>query len=139
NSSAIRYRRSSMNFATILRKGYLLFSIAAALPLFAQTGNAVVQGTALDSSKFVIAAAKVTLRNNDTGVVKLVPTSNAGVFYFGAVQPGPYLLTVEAPGFKKWQGTLTAEVGQIVTIDPTMEVGTVGTTVEVTGAAPIIS
>jgi hypothetical protein len=128
-----------MNFTTFLKKGYLLFSITTAFPLFAQTGNAVVQGTALDSSKAVIAAAKVTLRNNDTGVVKTTPTSNSGVFYFGAVQPGPYVLTVEAPGFKKWEGTLTAEVGQIVTIDPAMEVGTVGTTVEVTGVAPVIS
>src|SRR5262249_5384450 len=37
------------------------------------------------------------------------------------------------------EGTLTVEVGQTVTIDPNMEVGTVGTTVEVSGAAPIIS
>src|SRR5262245_50127879 len=127
-----------MNYGTILKNG-LLLTMSGVLPLFGQTGNAVVQGTAVDSSKAVIAAAKVTLRNSDTGVVRTTPTSNSGVFYFGAVQPGPYVLTVEAPGFKKWEGTLTVEVGQITTIDPTMEVGTVGTTVEVTGVAPVIS
>src|SRR5262249_36400492 len=132
-------RSSPMNFVTILKGEFLMIAISATLPLFAQTGNAVVQGTALDSSKAVITAAKVTLRNSDTGVVKTAPTSNSGVFYFGAVQPRPYVLTVEAPGFKKWEGTLTVEVGQITTIDPTMEVGTVGTTVEVTGVAPVIS
>jgi hypothetical protein len=49
------------------------------------------------------------------------------------------VLTVEAPGFKKWEGTLKVDVGQTVTIDPVMEVGTLGSTVEVTGAAPVIS
>jgi len=106
----------------------ILLATGAAGLLFAQSGNGVVQGTVLDASKAIVPSAKVTLRNSGTGVLKIAPATSAGVYYFGAVQPGEYVLSVEAPGFKKWEGTLVVEVGQTVTIDPTMEVGAVGTT-----------
>src|SRR5882762_134868 len=111
----------------------LLYFAAVTYCLQAQTGNGVVQGTVLDASKAVIPAAKAILTNTQTGMVKTSVTSTAGVYYFGAVPPGDYVLALEAFGFKKWEGKLKVEVGQTVTIDPAMEVGTLGSTVEVTG------
>src|SRR5215471_11202138 len=108
-------------------------------PLHAQTGNGVVQGTVLDASRAAIPEAKATLTNTRTGVLKNTVSSSAGVYYFGAVAPGDYTLAIEASGFKKFEGTLGVEVGQTVTVDPIMEVGSVGSTVEVTGVAPVIS
>ncbi|MGH9630531.1 MAG: TonB-dependent receptor domain-containing protein, partial [Bryobacteraceae bacterium] len=118
----------------------LLIGAALALsPLTAQTGgNGVVQGTVLDSTKGSIPNATATLLNQNTGVSKTTQTNNVGLFYFGAVQPGPYQLTVEAAGFKRWEGTFTVEAGQTVNLNTDMEVGTVSATVEVTGAAPVI-
>src|SRR5258706_8028917 len=113
--------------------------IFAAATVTAQTGNGVVQGTVLDASKATITGSSITLTNSDTGVVRTVKSNSAGLYYFGAVPPGPYVLTAEAPGFRRWEGKLNVEVGQTVTIDPAMEVGTVGSTVEVTGAAPVIA
>jgi hypothetical protein len=111
----------------------------AALPIAAQTGLGVVRGTVTDATHAVIPQAKVTLTNTATGVVDASQSSAAGVFYFGAVRPGPYTLAVEVSHFKKWSGTLQLEVGQTLVIDPALEVGSLEATVEVTGAAPVIA
>jgi carboxypeptidase family protein/TonB-dependent receptor-like protein len=117
----------------------LLIVLAVSLPLVAQTGNGVVQGTILDATKAVIPSAKVLLKNTATGVSRNTQSSSVGVYYFGNVPIGPYTLTFEAPGFRKWEGTLTVEAGQTIDISPSMEVGTLEATVEVTGAAPVVA
>ena len=110
-----------------------------ALPLAAQTGLGVVRGTVQDASKAVIPNAKVILTNTDTGVARESTSNTDGIYYFGSVQIGPYTLVVEAQGFKKWDGTFSVDAGQTVVIDPGMEVGSLQSAVEVTGAAPAIT
>jgi hypothetical protein len=110
-----------------------------AVPLAAQTGTGVVRGTVLDATKAAIPSAKITLTNTATGVVRTVDSSAVGIYYFGSVSPGPYSISVESTGFKKWTGTLTVEVGQTAVVDPSLEVGSLEATVEVTGAAPTIT
>jgi hypothetical protein len=105
----------------------------------AQTGLGIVRGTAMDASGSVIPNAKVTLSNTNTGVVRTSQSSSVGLYYFGAVQPAPYTLTVEAAGFKKWSGTFTLEAGQTAAIDASMEVGSVDALVEVSDVAPPIT
>ncbi|HSB18158.1 MAG TPA: TonB-dependent receptor [Bryobacteraceae bacterium] len=122
----------------MLRKSLLLLVIAS-IPLAAQTGNGIVRGTVLDATKAAIPSAKVTLTNTATGIARGAQSSAVGIYYFGAVPVGPYTLAVEAQGFKKWSGTLTVEVGQVVVIDPSLEVGALEATVEVTGAAPVLT
>src|SRR5689334_12373197 len=109
------------------------------LPMAAQTGLGVVRGTVQDASKAVIPNAKVTLSNSATGVAQTSQSNAAGIYYFGAVQIGPYTLDVEAQGFKKWEGTVTVQAGQTVVIDTAMEVGSLQAAVEVTAAAPVVS
>ncbi|HJZ96192.1 MAG TPA: TonB-dependent receptor [Candidatus Solibacter sp.] len=104
----------------------------------AQTGLGVVRGTVQDASKAVIPNAKVTLTNTATGVGRVADTNAAGIFYFGSAALDSYTLVVEAQGFKKWEGTLTVQAGQTVVIDPTMDVGSLESTVEVKSAAPTI-
>ncbi|HET8549660.1 MAG TPA: TonB-dependent receptor [Bryobacteraceae bacterium] len=111
---------------------------ASILPSRAQTGSGVVQGTITDATGGAIPNAKATLTNTATGVTKTTQSNNVGLFYFGAVQPGPYEVTVEAPGFKRWGGAFRVDVGQTVTIDPNMEIGTLGASIEVRGVAPVI-
>jgi hypothetical protein len=122
----------------MLRKCVLCLAVMA-LPLAAQTGNGIVQGTVLDATRAAVPGAKVTLVNTATGVSRTTQSSSVGIYYFGAVPIGPYTLSVEAAGFKKWSGTLQVEAGQSVVINPSMELGAVESTVEVTGAAPVIT
>jgi hypothetical protein len=115
------------------------FSALLAAPLGAQTGLGVVRGTVQDASNAVVLGAQVTLTNTATGVIRGGTTNSAGIFYFDAVLIGPYTLRVEATGFKKWEGTLAVQAGQTVVVNPTMEIGSLASTVEVTGAAPVIA
>src|SRR2546427_777382 len=130
---------SSIAYLCRVTTKVLLGALALALPVVAQTGLGVVHGLVQDSSKAVIPNAKVTLSNTATGVAQTAETNSAGIYYFGSVPIGPYKLTVETAGFKKWEGTLTVQAGQTVVIDPVMEIGSVENTVEVTGAAPVVS
>ena len=125
-------------FLHSVRKFILCLAIVA-LPLAAQTGTSVIRGTVLDATKAAIPSAKITLTNTATGVVRTVDSSAVGIYYFGSVSPGPYSIAVESSGFKKWTGTLTLEVGQTAVVDPSLEVGSLEATVEVTGAAPTIT
>ena len=65
------------------------------------------------------------------------PGQTASIRIF-ALPPGPKCL-VEAQGFKRWTGTLDLQTGQTAVVDATMQVGSVDTVVEVTGAAPVIT
>ena len=116
----------------------VLFGLTV-VPLVAQTGLGTVRGTAVDPSGSMIPKAKVVLANKGTGVQRSSETSGVGAYYFSAMQPGPYTLTVESPGFKKWSGTFTLEAGQTASIDAAMEVGSVDAVVEVSGAASAIT
>src|SRR5215467_4442464 len=118
---------------------FLLALVFVAPPLAAQTGLGVVHGSVQDASSAVIRNAKVTLKNNDTGIILDSRSNPAGIFYFGALPIGPYTLQVEVEGFKQWEASLTVQVGQTLVIDATMEIGSLQSAVEVTDAAPIIA
>src|ERR1051326_8438756 len=136
----LRRLRGSMLHPTSLpyaRKLFLALALVA-LPAAAQTGLGVVRGTVQDASKAVMPNVKVTLTNTGTGVARDSVTNADGIYYFGAVSIGPYKLLAESQGFKKWEGTLTVQAGQTVVIDPSLEVGSLESAVEVTGAAPVI-
>jgi Carboxypeptidase regulatory-like domain/TonB dependent receptor-like, beta-barrel len=131
----------SYSFSPSLRKS-LAVLILVALPLVptaAQSGLGIVHGAVQDSSKALLPNSKVTLTNTATGISQEATTNSAGAYYFSNVQIGPYELVVEARGFKKWAGTLDVGAGQNVDIEPVMEVGSVQTTVDVTGASPVVA
>ena len=130
-----------MRLGTFLHtaRNLALACVLFALPIAGQTGLGVVRGTVQDASKASIPNAKVTLANTATGVTHDTETNSAGIYYFGSVQIGSYSVSVEAQGFKKWEGTFTLEAGQTAVIDPGMEVGSLQSEVQVTAAAPIIA
>jgi hypothetical protein len=113
--------------------------VLVALPVAAQTGLGTVHGAVRDTSNAVLPNVKVTLTNTATGVARDGTTNSAGLYYFGSIQIGPYQVVIEAQGFKKWQGDFRLEAGQNLTIDPTMEVGSLLTTVSVSDSAPTIT
>lgn len=122
---------------TIRKLGYVLFLSAATL--FGQTGLGVVNGTVQDSSGAAVPGAKVKLTETATNVTREAVTNSAGIHYFGGVLLGKYVLTVEASGFKKWEGQFQVQAGQTVTVDPKLEVGELQSTVEVSSAATPIA
>src|SRR5262245_13043768 len=126
------------------RKAFWLGVLCLSLVLvsqsvFAQTGRGTIQGVVRDASKAVVPGAQVVLTNTGTNVSQTGQTNDVGLYYFGALQPGPYTLNVEVTGFKKWEGKLELQVGQNAVVDVPLELGSAEATVEVVGAAPVIT
>ena len=113
----------------------LVVLLIPAPPLLGQTGQGTLTGTVTDASRGIVPGATVTLTNVDTGVSVKTESSEAGIYYFGAVPIGHYRVAVLKQGFKEWEGTFTLEVGQNAVVDPVLQVGSTATVVEVTGAA----
>lgn len=118
-------------------------SVAALLlcssALFGQFENAEVLGTVLDASNAPVPKALVTLLNQGTGIESKVSTGDDGSYDFFNVKVGLYTVTVEAPGFSKFQAKdIRVDVGARQRVDVKMQVGAVTDAVEVSGAASLL-
>ncbi len=122
----------------LLLAGFLLL-VLAPRSVSAQTGTGSIAGTVRDAQQAVIPGAEITITNEATNISRKGVTSGVGAFYFGALQRGPYRVTIELTGFKKWSGTLLLQVGQDAVLSPVLEVGEISAVVEVTGATPTIA
>ncbi|MDP2999992.1 MAG: TonB-dependent receptor [Bryobacterales bacterium] len=103
----------------------------------ASTGN--VTGTVRDESGAVMPSAAVKLTNTATNVVSTTTANEVGFYRFPGIVPGPYLLSVEAPGMQKFEGSLVVQVQQSTAVDVTMKVGTTATTVAVQDVTPMVT
>src|SRR3954462_7919447 len=106
--------------------------------LFAQSATGEVTGTVSDKSGGAIAGAMVKLNNSATGVGDQAQTNSSGSYTFINVQPGPYVLSVESPGFKTAQAKFDISVNQTVTENMTLDLGSVNETVTVSSEAPLV-
>jgi len=79
------------------------------------------------------------LTHQSTGIVRPSESSEAGTFEIPAVPLGSYVLEIEIAGFKKYSTVFVLEAGQTLDLSPALEVGSVDTVVEVSGAAPVIT
>lgn len=118
-------------------------SLAVAALLFSLTllsqGTATIRGTVFDSTRASVPGASVVVTNVETNSARRTITSAEGIYSIAALGAGNYKVTVESPGFKQWAGSLVLQTGQTAVVDATLEVGSIDTVVEVTGAAPIIT
>jgi hypothetical protein len=107
----------------------LLFAaMLAGLPLLAQQTG--ITGRVADPSGATIASAKVTASGEDGS--NFDTTTNAqGLFQFPAVRATKYVLRFEAPGFAPAERTVTLLVGQTPSIEVSLQLASVGTTVAV--------
>lgn len=92
-----------------------------------------------DPSRAVVSNARALLTDTATGVVRRAESNADGIYYFGAVPVGAHTLVVEASGFNKWEGSLSVQAGQIVVVDPVLEIGSLEITLEVTEVTPVLT
>ncbi len=119
-----------------------LFAIAlclvAASLCFSQTYGEIT-GTVTDSSGASVGAAEVRITNLATNQVRDVTASAAGTFAAPFLVPGRYKLEAKSPGFK---AAIAAErllqVGDVMRVDFTLEIGAVTESVEVAAAAEML-
>jgi hypothetical protein len=111
-------------------------SVLLALGLAAVLGQSTssLRGIIKDKSGSVIPESVVTLTDASTGTTRKVLSDSTGLYQIVQVPPGKYSLTVEKPGFSVLTNTaVVLEVNVPSTLDCVLEVGTVGTTVNVEG------
>ncbi|HYG80230.1 MAG TPA: TonB-dependent receptor, partial [Pyrinomonadaceae bacterium] len=117
----------------------LMLTAALAPSAYAQSDRGAITGIVKDPDGAVVADAKITAINAETGEVREATTSGEGSFTIPQLVAAPYQLTVEASGFK----TATVEdvrVGVQITrsVEVTLEIGAVGETVTVSSEAAVI-
>ena len=107
-----------------------------ARPLFGQTtvGTGSIVGTVSDPSGAVIAGAKITISNVDTGQVIELTTNSSGSFNSGALVPGNYKTLVSAKGFSSAEASVTVLVGNTATTNVNLQIGQENKVVEVQGS-----
>ncbi len=103
----------------------VLFLLALTCFTYAQFSTSSIIGTITDPSGAVIPGAKVTITNQETGVIYTTESTSRGTFAVAAIPPGKYSVTVEVSGFKiVTSKDNIVEVGRPTEINVQMTVGT---------------
>jgi Carboxypeptidase regulatory-like domain/TonB dependent receptor len=119
-----------------------LFSILFLLSFSVAWGQAdtSIRGVVTDPSGASIPKAQVTLTNTATGSERHAESNGSGAYELLQLSPGPYRLTVEAPGFKKYEATnLQLLVNSPATLNVALQIGGTSETISVTGETPLLN
>jgi hypothetical protein len=115
----------------------LAMVLPALLPAQSTT-NGAISGTVTDATGAVIPNLKVGLKSLERGFTQEAKTNTQGFFQFPLLEPGTYSITISAPSFKTLTETVTVSVGANAIINPKLEVGAEGTTVEVSADSALL-
>ncbi len=117
----------------------VLLTIVSAGSLYGQGALSEVNGTAVDQSGAVLPGVSVTLTEETTGLVRTAVSNETGRWILPALQPGRYNVKAELAGFQTQnRAGLVVNVGQALTINLTLPVGTLSDQVTVTAEAPLV-
>src|ERR1700728_399810 len=114
---------------------FLICTFAA----FAQGDRGTITGTVTDPTGAVVPNANIQITNSETAVVYKVATTNTGNYTLVNLPVGTYVLTVDAPGFKKFERPgLVVQVAETERVDAVLQVGASTDTVTVNAEAPLL-
>jgi hypothetical protein len=106
----------------------------------AQTSNAELSGLITDSSGAVMAGAQIKAVNMATNVPYSTISNGAGIYELPELLPGPYTISVTAPGFGALNRSgLVLNTGDHLTQNFVLKPGAVEESVTVTSAQTLIS
>jgi outer membrane receptor protein involved in Fe transport len=107
--------------------------------LFAQvTATATIQGTVLDASQAAVSGAQVVAKNKGTEFTRTTTTNDAGYYRFELLPVGTYSVSASKAGFKTYTVSVEIMVGQTLTANAELKVGSASEVVEVTAETPLI-
>ncbi|PYR79651.1 MAG: hypothetical protein DMF86_03140 [Acidobacteria bacterium] len=107
--------------------------------VYGQIDRASLNGTVTDSSRAVLADARVDLVSRDTGLKRTVATGPTGVYSITGIPIGMYDLTISRTGFRTFEvKSVQLFVGETRTVDAELQVGAVSEELQVEAtAAPL--
>src|SRR5215469_944390 len=107
--------------------------------VWGQQVAATINGRVTDPSGAAVVGAKVTATSVERGVAYPTSTNADGYYNLPNLPIGSYNVKVENAGFQTaTQSNITLQMNQVAKLDFQLQVGNVETTVEVTGAAPVL-
>ena len=106
---------------------------------WSQETRAILSGTVTDPQDAAVPRAAVELKNLGTNVVTKVGTNDAGVYTTPPVNPGNYLVTVSAAGFKvAVENNVELRSADRKLLDFHLQLGAASETVAVIADAPLL-
>jgi len=117
----------------------LLAAAANISTLKAQTFQAQLTGTVVDSSGAAVPGAVITARDLATGDVSTTKSNGTGDYTLPYLKPSTYQITCQLTGFKRFeQGPITLQVNQVLQVNVSLTPGDVTQNIQVTAdAAPL--
>ncbi|HEY3157558.1 MAG TPA: TonB-dependent receptor [Vicinamibacterales bacterium] len=125
-----------MRIRALIFGALLVVSIAASV-----TGQGFQGGLrgAIKDSGGVVPGVEVTLTNESTNIARATVTNERGEYVFASIIPGTYSLKAALQGYKTIdRRAIPVGTQQFITLDLTLEVGTLAESITVTGQSPII-
>jgi trimeric autotransporter adhesin len=105
----------------------------------AQSFQGALRGGVKDKEGQMLPGATLTLTNQATNVSRTTVANEAGEYVFDKIDPGKYKLNANLNGFKKTDlPDVLIETQQQITLDLTLEVGSVVETVTITADVPLM-
>ena len=118
--------------------GVIALTMTLATNAVAQTFTGGLRGAVKDANG-VVPGVTVELINEATTAVREAVTNDQGEYNFAAIPPGTYSVKASLTGFKTYENRgVRVGTQQFITLDISLEVGTLQETITVTGAAPLI-
>jgi hypothetical protein len=117
-------------FLAILCAG-LALALLSPQALRAQADLGSISGTVTDTTGAVVAAAKVTVTNNETGAQRVSVTNSTGGYSVSQLNPGSYQLSIAAGGFATALQKVSVTVGSQNTVNVKLSVASEKTEITV--------
>jgi hypothetical protein len=126
---------SGKRVALLLAALFCLFAVAPS-SLFAQSASTgTVAGTVADPQGAAVAGAAVTITDKSTNIPRTATTNENGRYVFVDVPPGTYNVSASKTGFRISKVVdQVVSVGVSLTLNITLEIGSLAETVEVTAS-----
>ena len=122
---------------TVLQVSSVIFLTSVCL--IAQTDRGAITGTVADASGAIVPGAKIIVENSETQLHLETITTATGNYAVAALPAGTYALTVEQPGFSKYERTnITIQVAVTTRVDVTLAVGQSAESVQVSADASML-
>jgi hypothetical protein len=131
-------RSIGLTIAILIFVGLLLISVPHNFKAVAQSANATLVGTVLDTNGLAVPGATVTAINLDTGLTRTATTDGAGEYVIPSLPIGTYRLDVTASTFAKKSLTgIRLQIDQRARINMTLDAGAVTATVDIPIETPL--
>jgi len=126
---------SSKRVVVALSCLFTLLWIGSPVAMGQSSSAGTITGTVTDSSGAAVPGAAVTLTDAATGGARSATTNDKGTYIFPYVNPGTYSVKISKQGFKTTAvSDQVVQVGNQLTVNAVLEVGSVSMVVEVTSS-----